>query len=114
MTANQIILNKQIIDMNWFKKIAVFMLIPAFGEELITRGIIQRYIFPKLPYVGIVVSAWVFENLHYTTRATDTLLYFVSGLVLAIVYHKTARLELTMILHAFTNLVALVLIEIML
>ena len=110
MTANQLLLNKQLINNNWATKVIVFMLLPAFGEELVMRGIIQRYVFSKLPYIGIFVSAFLFQSMHYTTRLTDALLYFASGLVFAVVYHKTGKLELTMGLHAINNFIALILI----
>ncbi len=81
MTANQELLNKQLVATDWARKIVVFMMIPAFGEELMMRGVVQRYIFPKLPYIGILMSAFLFQGMHYTTKLSDAMLYFVSGLV---------------------------------
>nr|WP_309543643.1 hypothetical protein [Streptococcus dysgalactiae] len=31
------------------------------------RGLVMRYILPKYPYVAIIVSAWLFAGMHYTT-----------------------------------------------
>ena len=111
MTANQELLNKQLVDANWGVKAVVFTLLPAFGEELVMRGVVQRYILPNIPYIGILASAFLFANLHYTTRISDTLLYFSSGLVFAIAYYKTERLEVTILLHALNNFIALILIQ---
>lgn len=84
----------------------------AFSEGLIMRGVVQRYIFTKYPYVGIFMSAFLFQGMHYTTRVSDAMLYFTSGLVNAIIFYKTGRLELAMIIHAINNLVALILLSI--
>ena len=111
VTANQMLLNQQLAGTSWPRKFVAFMLIPAFGEELIMRGVVQRYVFPKLPYIGIFASAFLFQNLHYTTRLSDALLYFASGLAYALVYHKTGRVEVTMAVHALNNLLALILLS---
>ncbi|MGG6796543.1 UNVERIFIED_CONTAM: CPBP family intramembrane metalloprotease [Streptococcus canis] len=42
-----------------------------------------------------------------------TFFYFASGLVFAVVYNRTERLAFNTALHAMTNLITLMLIELM-
>ena len=111
MSANQQLLNRQLVDAGWAVKAVVFILMPAFSEELVMRGVVQRAVFPKLPVSGLLVSAFLFQSMHYTTRLSDALLYFTSGLVYALVHYRTGRLEFAMLLHALNNLAALLLLS---
>lgn len=80
---------------------------PAFMEDLGLRSIVQRYIFSDRPYIRMLVSAFLFQSIHFTTRASDAAVYFLSGLAYAYLYKKTGRLEIPMFAHAMNNIIAL-------
>ncbi|MCY7209000.1 CPBP family intramembrane glutamic endopeptidase [Streptococcus dysgalactiae] len=86
------------------------VLLNPFLEELVMRGLVMRYILPKYPYVAIIVSAWLFAGMHYTTSWIHSFLYMASGLVYAYSYYKTNRLIVPISIHAVTNLISLLFI----
>ncbi|TYK94024.1 CPBP family intramembrane metalloprotease, partial [Streptococcus pyogenes] len=90
--------------------ILVYVILNPFLEELVMRGLVMRYILPKYPYVAIIVSAWLFAGMHYTTSWIHSFLYMASGLVYAYSYYKTNRLIVPISIHAVTNLISLLFI----
>ncbi|MGT2746170.1 CPBP family intramembrane glutamic endopeptidase [Streptococcus penaeicida] len=107
-TANQATLNQSILLMSWPKLITMFVIIAPLTEELVMRGLIMRYLLPKYPYLGILLSAYLFSSLHYTTKIIDTLLYLTSGFIFAFAYYKTNRLQIPIIIHASINFLVLI------
>ncbi|EGL48247.1 CAAX amino terminal protease family protein [Streptococcus dysgalactiae subsp. equisimilis SK1249] len=106
-TANQVLLNQSLFQTSWPKLILVYVILNPFLEELVMRGLVMRYILPKYPYVAIIVSAWLFAGMHYTTSWIHSFLYMASGLVYAYSYYKTNRLIVPISIHAVTNLISL-------
>ncbi len=82
--------------------IFIFALIPAIGEELIFRGLIQKYLInaTSLPWLGIVLAALAFSTFHMEWD------YFFPrwfmGILLGIMFY-TSRSLWTSILAHFTN-----------
>lgn len=109
-TANQVLLNQSLFQTSWPKLILVYVILNPFLEELVMRGLVMRYILPKYPYVAIIVSAWLFAGMHYTTSWIHSFLYMASGLVYAYSYYKTNRLIVPISIHAVTNLISLLFI----
>ena len=71
-------------------------------EEFVFRGLIvkQAFQFSKL---GIFVSSFLFGALHMPTDLGSWILYGGMGLVLAMIYRKTQKLEFSIAVHALNN-----------
>lgn len=72
-------------------------------EELIVRGFIMKRCFNFDKNLGIVVSGLLFGLLHRPANFGSFFIYSSMGLILAIYYKKTNRLELAILLHMFSN-----------
>lgn len=95
------------VDLFW--NLLVIALIPAMGEELLFRGIIQRQ-FVELAgnrHVGVVLTAFLFSALHM--QFFGFLPRFVLGLVLGYVYQWSGSLWLPVLAHLFNNALAVLL-----
>ncbi len=85
--------------------ILVAILAPIF-EEMLFRGIILKGMLNNKinPYWAIVISAFIFGAVHiYPWQFLGA---FLLGLVLGLVYYKTKSLLLPMLMHAFNNFIA--------
>lgn len=71
-------------------------------EEFVFRGLIvkQAFHFSKL---GVLVSSLLFGALHMPTDLGSWILYGGMGLVLAMIYRKTQKLEFSIAVHALNN-----------
>ncbi len=94
--------------MTWPKIILMYVVFPALTEELVDRGLLQRYVLSKWPLVGVVVSALAFASIHFTTNWFHFAMFALSGLNFAYIYHRTGRLEVSITVHAIGNLLILV------
>ena len=76
-------------------------------EEFVFRGLIvkQAFQFSKL---GVGVSTFLFGALHMPTDIGSWILYGGMGLVLALVYQKTQKLEYSIALHAINNFLGVI------
>lgn len=106
ISLNQEILNQSALKMPISKMIVAYAVFPAVIEEIITRGLFMRYAFPANPIIGIFISSAIFAGLHATTMPIHALQYFFMGIVLAVVYWKTGRIEASIIIHLLNNLMA--------
>ena len=88
--------------------LAVFMA-PLF-EEIIFRGIIMKGLLNKgmKPFPAILISAVVFGLVH--GNPWQFIGAILLGSVLGLVYYKTKSLLLPILLHAFNNLCAVILL----
>ncbi len=78
-------------------------LIPAVSEELLFRGILQKfaYSFFKKPWIAIVISGFIFALFHFSVY--EFLPIFLAGILLAWVYYITSSLWLCIWLHFLNN-----------
>lgn len=78
-------------------------LIPAVGEELIFRGVLQRFFNEKLGnyHNGIALSAFVFAAFHL--NFTNFFYYFIMGVVLGYVYYWGRSIVFPIIIHLLNN-----------
>lgn len=83
----------------------VAVLAPIF-EEILFRGIILKGMLNNKmnPYWAIVISAFIFGAIHF--YPWQFLGAFLLGLVLGLVYYKTKSLLLPVLMHAFNNFIA--------
>lgn len=83
----------------------VAVLAPIF-EEFLFRGIILKGMLNNKmnPYLSIVISAFIFGAIHF--YPWQFLGAFLLGSVLGLVYYKTKSLLLPILMHAFNNFIA--------
>lgn len=75
-------------------------------EEILFRGIIMKALLNRglHPYRSILISAFIFGLMHiYPWQFLGA---FLIGLVLGLVYYKTKSLLLPILMHAFNNFIA--------
>jgi len=88
-------------DLFW--NMLVIAVLPALGEELLFRGIIQRQ-FVELAgnkHVGVVLTAFLFSALHM--QFFGFFPRFVLGLVLGYLFHWSGNLWMPILAHFFNN-----------
>lgn len=71
-------------------------------EETVMRGLILGRTFNN-SYLGVILSSLLFGSLHMPTDIGSWIIYGGMGLVLAVVYHKTQKLEYTIAIHFINN-----------
>ena len=71
-------------------------------EETVMRGLILGRVFNN-SYLGVIISSLLFGLLHMPTNIGSWVIYGGMGLVLAVVYHKTQKLEYTIAIHFINN-----------
>ncbi len=91
----------------WFN-LFIIAVIPAIGEELIFRGIIQKKILEqfKKPHIAIWVAALIFSAIHMQFQGF--LSRMLLGGILGYLYHWTGNLWVPIIAHLVNNGVQIV------
>ncbi len=91
----------------WFNLIVVAV-IPAIGEELIFRGLVQKLfhkwfgrIFPAILVTSLLFAAMHFQFLSFLPR-------FSLGLILGFIFYRSGSIWLVMLLHLLNNATAVV------
>ena len=80
--------------------IVLLSLAAGIGEELLFRGLIQRYlVYLFNPLWGIILASVIFGVCHYLNRLY-VFLAFSMGFLIGGIYHFTNNLLLVMTLHA--------------
>lgn len=88
----------------------VIAVIPAIGEELIFRGLIQN-LFSRAfgnPHVAIWVSGFIFAAIHMQFFGVAPRMML--GVVFGYLYHWSGNLTVAMVAHLFNNGLALLLL----
>ncbi len=91
-----------------FVNFVMITFLPAIGEELIFRGILQR-IFIRIfrsGYSGVIITAFLFSAVHF--QFLGFLPRFVLGLVCGLLFLWSGKLWLPVIVHFTNNAVALI------
>lgn len=104
------IINKSNSELNYNKLLYTLLFISPFGEEFLYRGFILNLL--KKSNIGIItsiiISSLIFTILHMTI--VHLIPAFIIGLLFCLVYELTGNIYITIILHIFYNLEALLLI----
>lgn len=91
---------------DWVLLITAVALVPAFSEELVTRGYIQSALVPRVgPWVGIGLTAAIFALLHLTPSGIPT--YVLLGIWLSVIRHRMGSLWGNVAAHATNNTLAI-------
>lgn len=89
--------------------IVVVALIPAVGEEMTFRGVLQQALTRKMknPHVAIILSAAIFSFIHFQFYGFLPRLFL--GLLLGYMFYITGSLWTSMLMHFLNNGTAVVL-----
>jgi len=81
----------------------IVALLPAIGEELLFRGIIQKELLGKIQnhHVAIIIASIIFSGIHLQIQGF--LPKFFIGLILGYAYYWTKSIWYPMILHFINN-----------
>jgi membrane protease YdiL (CAAX protease family) len=79
-------------------------------EEIVFRAGIIGYFLKDWPILGIALSSISFGLVHGPTDIISFFMYALIGLVLSIAYFKTSRLEVSILIHFFNNLIPAIVI----
>ncbi|HAR7055085.1 TPA: CPBP family intramembrane metalloprotease [Staphylococcus aureus] len=93
-----------------YMSIVTIAIIPAIVEEIVFRGMIIRVVFRKHLFIGLVVSSLVFASLHESDTWIGYLSYLYSGVIFGLIYLKTKRLEVVILIHFINNLSSLLIL----
>ena len=98
-------LNQSVIEQLGMPPVLLFALSVVAApivEEVVFRGFIVKQAF-HYSYLGVIVSSALFGAVHVPTDLGGWILYGGMGLVLALVYQKTKKLEYSIAVHALNN-----------
>lgn len=104
---------QQLLPANGFLVIVLnvlmFVILPAFLEEIYFRGMIQKVItnISGLPHFAVVLTSVLFALIH--GNLPGFLAYFVMGLVLGYLLYFTGNLKYSIIFHLLNNGLSLLL-----
>ncbi|MAR40310.1 MAG: hypothetical protein CMD22_06625 [Flavobacteriales bacterium] len=86
-----------------FFNLFLIALIPAFGEELFFRGVVQQYLqkILKNPHLGVCLTACVFSAIHM--QFFGFLPRFLLGLILGYLFFYSGNLWMSVLGHFINN-----------
>ena len=88
--------------LNW-KEVWTALLAPL-AEELVFRKILTKVIFPKNLKISLVITGIIFTAIHLPVSLGDWVNQLGAALVLSIIYYKTRKVEISIIVHSIMNL----------
>ena len=88
--------------------LAIIALLPALGEELFFRGILQKHLIEwfKKDLWGILTAAFIFSAFHF--QFLSFLPRFILGIVLGYLFVSSKSIWLNMLAHFTNNALAVV------
>ncbi|SUJ67563.1 CAAX amino terminal protease family protein [Staphylococcus aureus] len=107
---NEQALDRELQHTPLYMSIVTIAIIPAIVEEIVFRGMIIRVVFRKHLFIGLVVSSLVFASLHESDTWIGYLPYLYSGVIFGLIYLKTKRLEVVILIHFINNLSSLLIL----
>lgn len=105
--------NQELID-RLLKYVPLYASIFTFGictvviEEIFYRGSIIGLVFKVNPQIGLIVSSLIFGMAHNPSDFISIIIYCSFGFIWGLAYLKSKRLELPILLHMISNIVAIV------
>lgn len=71
-------------------------------EEIVYRDFLQKRLLIQRPWLSILISSTIFALFHMDQKAS-MLPSFLAGILLGIIYHKTDKLIICILLHSMFN-----------
>ncbi|WP_379947206.1 CPBP family intramembrane glutamic endopeptidase [Enterococcus devriesei] len=90
---NDAALSEMFNDVNPLLLFLIIAISAPIMEEIVFRAGIIKLLCKKLPILGVVLSSLCFGLIHMATDLPNFVLYASMGLVFALAYYKTERLE---------------------
>lgn len=106
MSANDQVINSMFSGVH---PLLLFLLIAVAApimEEIVFRAGFIGLLFKKMPVVGIILGSACFGLIHTATDILQFTLYALMGLVMALAYYKTKKLEVSIMIHFLNNAIA--------
>lgn len=97
-------LNEIINQSNCFIAIMTLGIFAPIIEECIFRGILIKVMFRKRQWIGAIFSIILFTIVHAPKDLVDYIIYRIPAVIYSIIYYKTQRLEVPIIIHSMNNL----------
>lgn len=85
----------------WLVLLGTF--IGPFIEEVVYRGMGLKYMFHGFPWVGVIILSALFTYTHGPSNFIEFLIYFQSAVIYSLVYLKTKRIALPLLMHIVNN-----------
>ena len=91
-----------------FSNMIVMAIIPAFGEELLFRGLLQKSLFKKIGkiHISIFITALLFSAIHL--HLDGLLPRFFLGIILGYLFYWSQSLWIPIIAHFINNAMAII------
>ncbi len=80
------------------------VLLAPLAEELVFRRILTEIIFPKNLKISLLITGILFAAIHLPVSIGDWANQLGASLVLSIIYYKTRKVEVGIIVHSIMNL----------
>ena len=94
-----------VMDSPWelLANLTIIALLPALGEELIFRGLLQKQLMRRIanPWIALVLGAAIFSFIHF--QFEGFLPRMLLGLLLGWLYWRTGNFWIPVIAHFFNN-----------
>lgn len=100
---NDAVLRSLFTGVNPFLLFLLIAISAPIMEEIVFRAGIIKLLCEKLPILGIILSSFCFGMIHMATDIPNFVLYALMGLVFALTYYKTQKLEVSIIIHFLNN-----------
>ena len=80
------------------------LLLAPLAEELVFRKILTEVIFPKNLKISLLITGILFTAFHFPMSAGEWVNQIGAAIVLSIIYYKTRKVEVGIIVHFIMNL----------
>ena len=104
MPNNQKSLNNVVDQSNLIIAIITLGILIPIIEECVCRGVLIKVLFQKKQRIGVIISILLFTFAHGPTSITDFIIYGLPAVIYSVIYYKTKRLEIPIIIHIMNNL----------
>ncbi len=93
-----------------FYNLILIAILPALGEELFFRGIVQRIFidWTKSPWLGIFIAAFLFSFMHLQFYGFFPRFYL--GFIFGVIYYWSGSIWLPILAHFINNAAAVILL----
>ena len=104
LPSNQESLSKMVDQSNLIVAIITLGILIPIIEECICRGIFIKVLFQKSQHIGVIISILLFTFAHGPSSVIDFIIYGLPAVIYSVIYYKTKRLEVPIIIHIINNL----------
>lgn len=80
------------------------LLLAPLAEELVFRKILTEVIFPKNLKISLLITGILFTAFHFPMSAGEWVNQIGAAIVLSIIFYKTRKVEVGIIVHSIMNL----------